>query len=491
MSETFVTTPEQQAPEQPLSYRERLRLGLGRLVEQSVSMIDLTAGIVAAHDDLRLTRNALRHLDEPYDGLIERQASADLLSMELESDIILGFRRDAQRAGFTNTDEMPDELRTQAASRSVGARMDDLTAEIAAAHPEWSAEEAGEAATMRATDISTLFGMDAAQRDEYLAAQLKYHEMQAALPEMQTALGELQAERNERLSRMGSVALRGVVSFAGRVRDVPSALSARAMVAGMAMSDRIHTISPEKRRKAFWGTVAGVAIAGITRYVAVRHGIGSGSGGDSNYVLSSSDTPLVPHQVGTPVPSQLGTSTPDHLGNFVLPNQLGSPNLHHSGGISLPEQLGLRGATPNSLGTIDPVTPHQLGAPNTAVPANLGTPLPDQLGGAPNVPSHLGGAEIASSFKTSHELFTGKGAVDKWPDIITVSPWDSHNLDGSLTGISHQMLLRSGVHDPSQSQMNALIDALRPQAQPNGYLLRGQQLDLGPAAKVLHDILKK
>lgn len=488
-------TPEQRAPEGSLSYRERLRLGLGRLGERSASFVNMAANIALAHDDLRLTRGAMRRLDEPYGGLIERQASGDNLSLSLESDIMLDFQREAARVGFTDVDAVPSELRIEFASQVVSARTDDVAAEIASSHPEWSPEEVSDAAAARVTDLSTLFGMDSAECDEYLAAQLEYHELQSAIPEIQTTLSELRAERNERLSRMGRVALRGAVRFASRVRDVPAALSARAMVAGMAVSDRIHAVAPEKRRKAFWGTAAGVAIAGIAHYVALRHGSGPSGGG---YTLASSSTSTLPDHLGSvPLPTHVGTSTPDHLGNFVLPNHVGSTTPDHLGGSVLPDHLGTSGSAPDHLGTIDPSAPNHVGTP--AAPDHIGTPshvgsaetTPQHVGGTPDMsPSHVG-TEATNDIKTSGELFSGADSVDKWPSVITVDQWNSRTHDGSLTGISHQMLVRSGVHNPTQSQVDTLIDALRPQAQPNGFLLKGQRLDLRPATSALHELLKK
>src|SRR6478672_3220816 len=172
-----VVTPEQGQPEGSFSYRDRLRSGLGRLVERGASLVDSAAAIVVAHDDLRLARKAMHQLDEPFGGLLERQAMSDPLSAELESDIILDFHRDAQRAGFTDVDTMPTEARIETAEQVLGAYRDALAAEIVALHPEWSAEEVDETVATRAEDMTTLFSMDEARRDEYLQAQLEYHKL--------------------------------------------------------------------------------------------------------------------------------------------------------------------------------------------------------------------------------------------------------------------------------------------------------------------------
>lgn len=508
--------PEQQGSQDgSLSYRERLRLGLGRIVEHSMSMVEVASGIALARDDLRLTRNAMRHLDEPFGGIIERQTSADRLSMDLESDIIVDFRRDAQQAGFTDLDTMPTEVRATVAEQSVGAHADAVNAELASLHPEWSAEEVQDAVATRLADISTLFGMNAEQRDAYLAAQLQYLELRDAIPEVQSTLSELRAERNERLSRIGGVALRGVINFAGHVRDLPNALSARAMVAGMSLSEHIHGMSAEKRRKTMWGTAAGVALAGLASYVAVRHGVGSGPSGN-NYTLASANTPLTPTHAGSVLPTHAGSMTPNHAGSFVLPNHAGTvaAGPHHAGGV-LPNHAGSV-PTPNHTGSTLPnhagsAVPNHAGTSNpnhagSGLPTHAGSATPNHAGGAnpnhaggvtPNhsgntLPTHAGtGAENLSGVKTSSELFTGSGAVKQWPDTITVSPWNSRDLDGSLTGISRQMLIRSGVHNPTDTQVETLIDALRPQAQPNGFLLKGQTLDLRPATQALRGLLSK
>ena len=504
-------SPEQQGSQDgSLSYRERLRLGLGRIVERGMSMVELASGIALARDDLRLTRNAMRHLDEPFGGIIERQTSADRLSMDLESDIILDFRRDAQQAGYTDLDTMPAEMRATVADQSVATHADAMTAELTDLHPEWSDEEVRDAVATRLADISTLFSMSTEQRDAYVAAQLQYLELRDAIPEVQSTLSELRAERNERLSRIGGVALRGVVSFAGRVRDLPNALSARAMVAGMSLSERIHGMSAEKRRKTLWGTAAGVALAGLASYVAVRHGVGSGPSGN-NYTLASSNTPLMPTHAGTVLPTHAGSMTPNHAGNFMLPNHAGTvagPN--HAGGAILPNHAGTpaavptpnhAGSLPNHVGSSMPnhagsATPNHAGSamPNHAgsnAPNHAGTTAPNHAGGN-TLPVHAGtGGESLLGAKTSSEFFTGSGTVNQWPDTITVSPWNAHDLDGSLTGITRQMLIRSGVHNPTQTHIDTLVNTLRPQAQPNGFLLKGQTLDLRPATQALHGLLSK
>lgn len=504
-----VSSPERVTPAGSLSYGDRLRQGLGRALETSLSLVDLGAGMVLALDDLRLTRSAMRQLDEPYDGLIERQASADMLSSVLVADIMVDFRRDAQAAGFTDVDAMLAEQRSDVATQSVEARAADIAAEVAALHTDWASEQIDAAVAIYVADTATVLGMDAQQRDAYLAAQLEYHELLSAIPEIRAELGNLRAERNERLMRIGGAAVRGIVGLAGRLRNAPTALGARAMLTGMAVGDRLGAMRPENRRKAFWGTAAGVAVAGLAGYVAMRAGVGHGSGS----VLAGYNTPIVPDHVGT--------NLPDHIGTVVLPGHVGTPAVDHLGlatpthvgGNSLPDHVG-SSPLPDHLGSTTPpsATPDHVGAqslPNhvgTTAPGNArvrsGQPLPNHVGTAaanntPNhmgaagttVPHHVGGAENLAGATTSDQLFNSSAPVDAWPNMITVSHWNAHDLDGSLTGIAHQMLVRAGLHDPSQVQLKVLVDSMRPQARPNGYLLYGQRLDLRPAVKALQTLL--
>jgi hypothetical protein len=474
-------SPEQQVVDGPLTYRERIRRSVGRMGEGAMSLLDLGAGIALARDDLRLTRNGMNQLDEPYGGMLKRQAASDAISMDLESDIILDFRRDAQRLGFTDLEAMPSDQRTLTARLAIEQRTADITEELVTHHPDWTPEELAETVSTRTTDFATLLGMDAQERDEYLAAQLEYQELQLAVPEIQSELSELRAERNERVSRIGSVAMRGIVSFAGRVRDLPNTLSARAVVAGMAVSDRLHSIGPEKRRKAFWKTAGGVAIAGIAGYIAMRAGSGHGfgSGNNYNYALANSSSPLLPDHVG-------GSGLPDHVGTpsgYPTPDHIGSAT-------PTPEHTGSAIPTPNHIGSADVTSSIDHVGTDTQAPNHVGSSAATSNHVGSASPDHLGTpGENLSSVKTSSELFSSTNAVDKWPSTITVSHWDSRDLDGSLTGISKQLLIRSGVSDPSQDQITILVDSLRPQAQPNGYLLYGQQLDLRPATETIRGIL--
>ena len=468
---------EQSTPLVHMSYSERLRAGLGQVTEGGMSLLDVTAGIALARDDMRLTRRAMNALDEPYDGLIGRQANADHISPQLESDILSA--RGGRQAGYTDVDSMPPELRADVAVTIVDQHRGKLAADMATLHPEWSSEELDAAVQTRAADMVTLLQMGAEEREAYLAAQREYHELQTAIPEIETELNNLRTERNDRLSRIGRAALSGIIGFAGRVRNAPSALSARVVVTGMSVTDRLRNMNPENRRKVFWGTAAGIALAGVASYVAMRAGRSSGSGG--NYVLASSDNPLIPDHVGSAAQTPL-----DHVGTTAVPTD-------NVGTFAMPtDHLG----TSTSMPQADIFTPaHHVGTANTVPTDHIGSSqgIPtDHVGSTFDTPTHVGGSgESLATAQSSSELFGKSTRVTNWPDTIRVSKWNAQNLDGSLTGISRQMLIRSGVEHPGSDQVQALVDVLRPQAQPNGYLLQDQVLDLRPATQVLRSLLQK
>lgn len=474
-----------------LTYKDRLRRGLGRMAEGVMSFADMAISISLARDDLRLTRRAMDALDEPFDGLIGRQAQADHISMELEADLILDFRRNAQRAGFTDTDAMPDTARSEAAQLAAQQRRDDLASELTANHPEWSQEDLQDAVDTRLADISTLLGMSAEQRDAYLAAQLEYHELRSAVPEIQAELSELRAERRERLSKMGRTAMRGLVGFTSQVRDLPNALSAHAMVAGMSISDRVRSMSPENRRRTFASTAAGLAVAGIAAFIAYRAGHAP-SGNGSSYMLANSSSPLLPTGVGAEqLPTSVGgAQLPGGVGEFAIPSGVGANMPTTVGAEGLPTGVG--SSLPKGAGVTE-VIPSGAGVDTQPLPSGVGESIPSSVGseGVP-VPSSVGvGGENLSSVQSSSELFGANSSVEAWPAKIRVSKWNGRTLDGSLTGISRQMLVRSGISNPTNAQIDTLVEALRPQAQPNGWLLKGQELDLRPATSALKSLLKK
>jgi|GEM_PF-3061912 len=481
------TQPTEQNPEQTpdsgnLSYRDRIRSGFEPMADGNLSLANLSTGIVFAREDLRLARTTMGEIDSTYAGALARQEEHSF-SDELRTGLTDDLQLVAEQAGFADPSDMPDEQRAEMA-HDVATRYEaNMTAELAAVHPEWSADEIEAAVRERIGDYALILGMNAAQRDEFAAAHEQYHDLQDAMGDIESELGELRAERRARLSRIGRAAVGGVVRLAGKIRNAPNAISARLVIAGMNVSDRVRNMTAEKRRTAFWGTAAGVAIAGIAGYVAFRSGHGP-SGAAGHYTLAGSDSPLMPDHLGNGLPDHLGSGAPTHAGasaDFIMPDHLGSsgpdhlgvgsPVDHVGGGASAPDHLGANGGSVDHLGSSS--NPDHLGAGSTVTADHLGASGGDTLTGAHN----------------TSEFFGSSSHVEAFPDQIRVSQWDSQTLDGSLTGISRQMLIRSGVQHPSANQMSALIDSLRPQAQPNGFLLEGQSLDLRPAKKALEDIL--
>lgn len=492
-----------------LTYRDRLRRGFSQAAEGTASFINLSASIGLARDDLRLTREAMDRLDTAHDGLLARQ-STDIISVELGSDIILDYKRDAQREGYTDLDTMPAELRAQVAHGAVDTYRDQIRQEFEAAHPEWSSEELDEAAAQRAADVSTLLGMTTEEYSVFAQNQIEYQNLSGASAEIQAELSEMRAERSARISRLGRTAMTGLVGFVGKVRNAPNALSARAMVAGMSIGDRVRSMSPENRRRTFAGTAAGLAVAGIAAFIAYR--AGHVPSGNANYALMSAESPLLPTGVGAEhLPVGVGdVQLPTGVGEFAIPSSVGMDTPLSVGDIDLPGGVGAE-TLPTGIGETLPV-----GIGDTDIPTGVGETLPTGIGdaqslptgvGSPNLPTGVGesvpssvgadlpgtvgvGGENLSSVQSSSELFDSNGSVETWPAKIRVGEWNGKTLDGSLTGISRQMLVRSGVPSPSTDQINVLVEALRPQAQPNGWLLKGQELDLRPATSALKSLLK-
>lgn len=484
LNEPAVLAPEKSgvsSGETTLSYRDRLRQGLGRLTEGTASLVDVSAGVALARDDLRRTRRAMDMLDEPYSGVMERHAAGGT-SSTLQATIGRDFRRDARQAGFTELDSMPAELRMATAHAAVGRYSQDIAQELRAFHPEWSDEDLEAAAIARVEDFTRLLSMTTEEYGTFAEAHMQYEDLRSATAEIQTELNELRANRNERLARIGRAALRGVLNFAGRVRNAPHALSARVVVAGMSLTDRMRSLSPENRRKVFWGTAAGIAFAGIASYIAMRAGHSRGPSG--SYIFASSDTPLIPDHIGS------ATQTPlDHVGTAAAPAD-------SVGTFTVPtDHLGTQSADlPGHVGTEAFTPTHHVGTDNTPPVDHMGSQNApsDHIGSSSDLPTHVGGGgESLATAQTSSEIFGDSGRVTNWPDTIRVSKWNAQNLDGSLTGISRQMLVRSGVEHPSNGQVQALVDVLRPQAQSNGYLLQDQVLDLRPATKALRSLLQK
>lgn len=500
MAETLLDNSAQTSPSieghttssDALTFRERFNRRLQRMGEGTMSFLNLSAGIILAQRDLQRMHDEMGSIDGVYDGLITRQTADDTISVALESDVLLDFRRDAQRAGFTDVDAIPQELRAEIAAGVAESYFDEFAAELSGHHPDLDLEELQAAARSRTDDVITLLSMNAEARDGYRDALFQYQELQGRLPDLEAELSGLRDERSDRLSRMGGVAVSGLVNLASRARNVPNAVSARVMIAGMNTADRVGSWyvnkTPEGQRS-YRRTAAGIAIAGLAGYIAFRFGAGHViDHGSTSIQLAGNSTPLVPGHIG-------GTVVPDHIGNvaqYTIPNTIGTPVVPDRIGGNAPVVPNYIGSTPSvpdklgaptvppTIGGNAPIVPNQIGNPAPTVPNRIGNP---NMG--PQVPNFIGGGGDLSSAKTSSELFSGSGPVNEWPTSITVSHWNSHNLDGSLSGISQQILHRAGFKDPTDEQIYRLVDALRPQAQPNGYLLDGQKLDLRPATALL------
>jgi len=428
--------------------------------------------------------------------------------MQLADDIFIDYRRDAQRAGFTDVQQMPLAERVATAQSVAEQYSDDIAAELEVHHPEWTSEEIAAATTQRIRDIVTLLTMNTDELDTYRQATFDYQEVIGQAVTLETEIAELRAERKKRMSGLGNFAVRGLVGVAGKLRDLPHAFNARMTIAGMAVAERVRKWYSEKSpegKKTVWFTAASVAITGLATYVAVRlNGGHSPSSGNLPALDLVSDN--APDQMGNVAPHDLGNVAPHNLGSPLAAGdtlgsaQLGGVALDHMGGV-VPAKVGTTLTAPHNFGG---VSPDNLGGPSAPMhmghqpvaPDNLGNVAPDTLGHR-RAPDNLGGIAPdslgnpgldLSGADTSKEFFANDSRVEKWPQIITVSEWDATTKDGSLWGISEQMLHRSGIANPSDAQIEQLVDSLRPQAQANGWLAEGQKLDLRPALDVLGQI---
>ena len=185
-------------------------------------------------------------------------------------------------------------------------------------------------------------------------------------------------------------------------------------------------------------TAASVAVTGLGLYVFARlnghsnHSVTNFKLADHTSDLSSSGNPDV--SIGTP------DGITENIGSDVT--------------IGTPEE---------TIGHIDIGTPEAIG---TSI-------------------EHIGTGRNLSDAHASAELFTANSYVETWPDTVTVSRWNPYTKDGSLWGISSQILQRSGVAKPTTEQITRLVDTLRPQALPDGRLIHGQTLDLRPALSTI------
>lgn len=471
MTEVITNLPEssesietQSAPKE--TFRGRLRRGL----REAYNVLDLSAGVSLANTDIRAHTETMDNLNERYSGLLERRTANDFVSLTLQSDIQLDFRRDAQRAGFTDVDQMPSDQRHQVAEAVAASYLDDIIAELQGHHPDWTPEEVEAQAHQYAQDVITVLAMDESQHDTYQAAMLEYQESSSAITEAIAQKEQLQEQRNKHLRSFGRIATQTLVAMGHGVRNMPYTIGARASVTVTRVREWYGNRSPEGK-KAVWFSAAGVAVAGLVGYIATRHT----GGAHGNYNLASFD---VPAPNSNNHPNNLGFGHPVNLDAHAgHPDNLGVP-VHHPANLDAhtghPINLDSNAGHPNNLNA-HPGHPDNLDA-HAGHPNNLDA-HPDTLGNP-----------TAPEIHTSHDLFGGSGEVKNWPDTITVSHWNSKTHDGSLWGISEQMLRRSGIENPNDGQIQHLVSALRPQALQNGFLLDGQQLHLGPAVDALKDL---
>jgi len=441
------------------SYRERLRRGLREAGSAVYSILDVSAGIALNGDDIKRNEATMDRLNKRYDGVLERQSQTDATSMALEHDIVIAFRGEMQRAGMSR-DEMPAGSRRQLAEATVATYLEEITAELGEHHPEWTVEEIATAAAQRARDIVAIISMDSEQQDLYSAAMFEYVEARGEVVDLQQENVELKEERRERLGRMGGVAVKALLGFGSRLRNIPHAMSAKATIAGMDAARGVRewygSKSPEDKRTVLF-SAASVAVAGIAAFVAVRLN-GGQSGG--NFVLASNETPIDGQPLDvTRIGGENGPLDVTRIGG-----ESGPLDVTRIGGEGEPLDVTRIGGESGPLDV-------------TRIGGESGPLDVTRIGGE-------GGAADLSGVKTTEGLF-GDKQVTKWPDMVKVSEWDSQTKDGSLWGIGTEMLERSGVKNPSDNQVQELVDALKPQAGNNGLLQKGQMLDLRPAIELL------
>lgn len=443
------------------SYRERLRRGLREAGSAAYSILDVSAGIALNRDDIKRNEATMDRLNKRYDGMLERQSQTDAASMALEHDIVIAFRGEMQRAGMAR-DEMPAERRRQLAEATVATYLEEITAELGEHHSEWTVEEIAAVAAQRARDIVAIISMDSEQQDLYSAAMFEYIEARGEVVDLQQENAELKEERRERLGRMGGVAVKALFGFGSRLRNIPHAMSAKATIAGMDAAKGVREWygrkSPEDKRTVLF-SAASVAVAGIAAFVAVRLN-GGQSGG--NFVLASNETPIngQPLDVTTRIGGENGPLDVARIGG-------------ESGPLDVTRIGGEEGKPLDVTrigGESDPLDVTRIGGESGPLDVT-------------RIGSESGAADL-SGVKTTEGLF-GDKPVTKWPDMVKVSEWDSQTKDGSLWGIGTEMLERSGVKNPSDNQVQELVDALKPQAGNNGLLQNGQMLDLRPAIELL------
>jgi hypothetical protein len=409
----------------------------------------------------------------------------------LEDSAWIDFRLAAQRAGHTDVDAMPADLRRAIAETAAHEHMAEIITELQLHHPEWTPEELTAEAELRANDIAALFAMGADERDAYAADTLAYQELAEPLDEMQAELDTLREQRRDHVTRIGRAALIGLVSFAGKMRELPltatSHVTATVMTAGSSLSNWYQNSSAE-RKHTINMTALSLAIGGLAAVIASRlTGLSHHSPNTNPVAFYGTD----PNNVDIPV--EYGATT-----EVDVPVNYGT-----AGGVEVdvPVEYGKAGAfeadVPVEYGATEVDIPTEYGqAGETDIPENYGTAtteadIPVEYGATTteaDVPVEYGatsGIDLSGA-TMSEQLFEHGGTVSAWPDEITVSKYKSSNHDGSLWGISEQLWRGSGVENPSDKQVQQLVDALYPQAGGNnGQLLEGQKLRLAPALNLL------
>lgn len=482
----------QQPQAAPESYRERIRRGLRSAGEAAYSLLDVNAGIALARVDIKHEEATMDSLNQRYDGMLERQSQDDKTSMALEHDIVTAHRAEIQREGVTH-DEIPAARRFEMAESTVALFLEDIAEELSAHHPDWTVEEVALAATQRARDIIAILAMDSGQQETYEAAVFEYNEARDEIADLQVEAEALKEERRQRLGSIGNVAVKALFGFGSRLRNMPYEMSAKLTIAGANVARGVRewygSKSAEDKRTVLF-SAASVAVAGIAAYVTVRLNGGHSSHASGNFILAGNETtfegqPVDATRIGG---SEAIDATRIGSGGHIDATRIGGGEAIDATRIG-GERDGAVDAT--RIGGEPAVDATRIGGETGAVDATriggeTGSIDAARIGGetGPVDAEVIGGGIDLSGAKTTEELF-GSKQVSKWPDVIKVSEWDVQTKDGSLWGISTEMLERSGVKNPSDNQVQKLVEALRPQAGADGMLRVGQALDLRPAVELL------
>ena len=501
---TEVATPAQTA-EQTGRFNRLRELG-----SRAYSLLDLAAGISNVNSHIDSVNALADGINERYNGLPGRQTSGETMSMQVEDDIRITFRRDAQRAGYTDVDTMPADLRAAAAELAARSHRADVVNELQANHTDWTTERIEAAADTLISDIAAVLAMDSDQHQAYEADLFKYQEVTSRIPDLIAERTDLRTEYNARVRAIGRAALQSLVNMAGAVRNAPTAINAAGTVVFMGAATSLrewYATRTGEQKKLVWLSAASVAFAGIASYLAVRYGAGMGHGGESGQPR------MQPVGFSTSTGENIGAPSQGEVIGVNYGEPIGNPAESIGTGTTIGEPIGNAGsAAGESIGGPQATTTGEsIGSPastggepigSSSATATSGEPIGsssatngEPIGRGSNAGESIGtsGAETLPGLDLRHatttkEIFASKGQVSAWPDTVTVSRYNAANHDGSLWGISTEMLERSGIAHPSDAQITELVDTLRPQAQPNGFLNEGQTLDLRPAVEALQHI---